>query len=657
MMRIFNLFVFVVLAGFAAADTKVDDFEVQHNYSGTWTSNNGEQSVEVSGIMPMASAVFVAVDGRLYISPNMLMPPAWTDKSADGYFGFSFSFSGTVFADPQCNTPLKTVVGGSSGVFNGYVWVGPAQTYSPPQGWGWPAYPQATSFETHPQHGQGNAYLIGAFTFVDGIAQGGIAPPAGPFTPPKHYTGTATYTHPGKAGDPPKRITVTNPDGTKETFTIQPGQTWTATISGTIGGGGDGSLPTVVIEDVGPPSYNPDTGKHEPTYTNPQTLPVEYDSGDIVIKNPEDVPTESDNTFTVVSGAVPPANIPPSSDVGQPSPGITNPNPVDPVTGQPSANPNPNLDALNTTLAAGNKSLEQIDENLDDLIQQGKQREENEKARAEEYAAPDNIREYAVKMLDKFKQLFQDPVAFVESGYNDMADRIKNGYKSLPGYSDIAGFIGAVSSGMSYEAPSGVIPESISFSLMGRTYEVKVPYKPIKKILNIIRVAISAWAVWFYYRTVWGYIVSGLGIALNTPPSSGSTRAEVSPSAAGFSLGKVGGPVIMLVMGAVVIMGCMASLFAILALQMEAQQPFLSFLGNLDGALGDFVQTASGVSIQIGNTSVNIGGALLEIIGDCLPLGLLFSFCLLGPLWALVMIYLPCVVLGSALLWYIKSIT
>lgn len=196
MMRTFNRFLFVglCLAGSAVkAQTKIDDFTVQHTYSGTWTSNDGTNTSTVSGTMPMASAVFVDIAGRLYISPYIPMPLAWTDKSADGYFGFSFGFVNNVFSDAQCNTPLKTFVGNRSGVFDGYVWVNVSQTYSPPQGWGWPAFPQVTDFETHPQNGKGRAYLIGAFTFVDGAAQGGISAPAGPGTPPKHYTGTATY--------------------------------------------------------------------------------------------------------------------------------------------------------------------------------------------------------------------------------------------------------------------------------------------------------------------------------------------------------------------------------------------------------------------------------------------------------------------------------
>lgn len=480
--------------------------------------------------------------------------------------------------------------------------------------------------------------------------------------PDKKVKGTFDFKNPNPKGGDPVRVKITSPDGEEKTIILQPGQSVIGRYVGTVTGdqtAANGGHPSVVVEKFGGEEVDLDTGELTPKWVDPEIVPVDVSVDEEL--NQDEVPRETDVDIDVKirQGAPEPAPVDPEDPEEPPpplEPGNTDPNPQTP-DGEPDPNPNPNLHELNKSIGALGQGLSNIDTDLDELIRQGKKREgrEDELNKSANIGLWEELGFWIGSVVKGFQRFFADPAGFISSTFDSSG--VWRAWNGLPGYSDVAGWFGVMVSARSWQPPTGVIPEFIPFTVGGHEFRVPVPYAPIRTVLRLIKMIISAMAIAFYGRLVYRAIFSGLSIAYATPGSSGSTSVSAHPTAAGFSIGSLKAPILMLLLGMVIIMMVNASFFALASLRAEADQNFLSFLVSLPGMLSEFIQAASAANMEIGTTTVNFGGGLLEIIGDCLPLGLLFSFCILGPIHVILTIALPSAIIGATLMWYVRSIT
>jgi len=620
----------------------------------------------VEGVINLDSELRWDIDDNLfYFWPNQQPSPFWRIAAENNSQGIIFDMFTQAFANEGATETVAQWFNRhhGSGTCSVFVWV---------RSFGW--YPEGTHAQywvgmgwqpNQPARGmipsteRGEMHYLGEIQLIDWVVTSNLGPP--PIRiPDKKVKGTFDYKNPNPAGGDPVRVKITAPDGEEETIILQPGQSVTGRYVGTVTGDqtAGGGHPSVVVEKYGGEEVDPDTGETTPKWIDPQAVSVEVTVDEELNQSEEPRETGIDIETIVRQGAPDPAPVDPEepSPPEPLEPGNTDPNPQTP-DGESDPNPNPNLHELNKSIGALGQPLLNIDADLDELIRQGKKREgrDDELNKSVNIGLWEKLALWISRIVQGFERFFSDPAGFISSTFNSSG--VWNVWTGLPGYADVAGWAGVMVSARSWEPPKGVIPEEIPFTICGHEFRVPVPYAPIRTVLNLIKIVISALAISFYGRLVYRAMFSGLALAYSTPGSSGSTTVEARPSAAGFSIGSLKAPVIMLLLGMVIIMAVNASFFALASLRAEADQNFLAFLVSLPGMLSDFIQAASSAQMQIGGVSVNFGGGMLEIIGDCLPLGLLFSFCILGPVYVTITIYLPCAIVGSALMWYARSIT
>jgi len=603
---------------------------------------------------------------RFYFSPHSQPSPFWRLANETDGLGIVYTMHPDALADGAGTETVAQwfVRNHGSGTCPVYVWVrsvgwypgGTDSDYWYPMGWQ-PAFPGPGII---PSNEKGEMHYLGEIQLMDWVVTSNLGPP--PIRiPDKKVKGTFDFKNPNPKGGDPVRVKITTPDGEEETIILQPGQSVTGRYVGTVTGdqtSDNGGHPSVVVEKYGGEEVDPDTGETTPKWIDPQTVPVEVTVDEELNQSKEPRDTDIDVETRVRQGAPDPAPVDPEEPPppGPLEPGTTDPDPQTP-DGESDPNPNPNLHELNKSIGALGQPLLNIDADLDELIRQGKKREgrDDELNKAVNIGLWEKLSLWISRTFQGFERFFSDPAGFISSTFDSSG--VWRVWTGLPGYADVAGWAGVMVSTRSWQPPTGVIPEEIPFSIAGHEFRVPVPYAPIRTVLNLIKIVISALAISFYGRLVYRAMFSGLALAYSTPGSSGATTIEARPSAAGFSIGSLKAPVIMLLLGMVIVMAVNASFFALASLRAEADQNFLSFLVSLPGMLSEFIQSAASAQMQIGGVSVNFGGGMLEIIGDCLPLGLLFSFCILGPVYVIITIYLPCAIVGSALMWYARSIT